>query len=142
MFLAFESAEDGQPVQSWFNNLPADHRDAIKDRLSYLQVMPRSDWDEPFFDPLMGEGGEISEIRFDPIKCIRGKFYYRIYGFFGLEEEESYKFLHATNKNRRNDRHGKSTSKKRLRQLQVGEATLHKFDLDPDLPDEEALSKS
>src|SRR6266480_3950229 len=98
-FLDFESADEGQPVQSWFNSLPEDHRDEVKDRLGFLQVTPRSLWDEPFFDPLVGEGGEISEIRFDPIKCIRGKFYYRIYGFFGLEEEESYKFLHATNKN-------------------------------------------
>ncbi len=131
-FLDFESADEGQPVQSWFNSLPEDHRDEVKDRLGFLQVTPRSLWDEPFFDPLVGEGGEISEIRFDPIKCIRGKFYYRIYGFFGLEEEESYKFLHATNKKRRNDKDGKAIAKRRLRQLQNGEAKLHQFNMDPD----------
>ena len=47
-FLDFESADEGQPVQSWFNSLPEDHRDEVKDRLGFLQVTPRSLWDEPF----------------------------------------------------------------------------------------------
>jgi hypothetical protein len=139
-FLGFEAAGGEQPVQLWFNTLPADHRDVIKDRLAFLQVTPRSNWDEPFFDPLIGEGG-ISEIRFDPIKCVRGKFYYRIYGFFGPEEDESYKFLHATNKKSRNDTHGKAIAKKRLRQLQSGEARLHKFDMDEEGSFEAAREK-
>jgi hypothetical protein len=104
-FLGFESPNEGRPVQSWFDNLTEDHRDEIKDVLAFLQVTPRADWEEQpnrLFDPLIGEGG-ISEIRFDPIKCLQGKFYYRIYGFFGAEEEESYKFLHATNKKVKND---------------------------------------
>jgi hypothetical protein len=129
VFLGFESAEEGQPVQGWFNNLIEDHRDIVKDLLGFLQVLPRSGWEDPFFDPLPGEGG-ISEIRFAPIKCLRGKFYYRIYGFFDSELEESYNFLHATNKKTRNDKHGKAKAKKRLRQLKSGEAKLHRFDLD------------
>ncbi len=140
-FLGFESAKEGQPVQVWFNNLSLDHRDEVKDRLAYLQVTPRSDWDEPFFDPLEGEGG-ISEIRFDPIKCVRGKFYYRIYGFFAPEEEESYNFLHVTNKKSRNDRHGKAIAKRRLRELQDGDAKRHKFDLDTEGPSEETVEES
>src|SRR6266849_5781757 len=112
-FLGFESAKEGQPVQKWFDGLPLDHLDEVKDRLGVLQVLPRSDWDEPYFDPLIGEGG-ISEIRFDAIKCVKGKFYYRIYGFF---EDEAYIFLHATNKKVKNDRHGKQIAKRRLREL-------------------------
>src|SRR6266849_4773079 len=128
-FLGFESAKEGQPVQKWFDGLPLDHLDEVKDRLGLLQVLPRSDWDEPYFDPLIGEGG-ISEIRFDTIRCVRGKFNYRIYGFFGLEEEESYNFLHTTNKKARNDRRGKNIAKRRLRELQDKKATLHEFNLD------------
>ena len=128
-FFGFESAREGQPVQVWFGNLREDHRDLVKDRLSYLQVTPRSDWDEPHFDPLPGAGG-ISEIRFDPIRCLAGKFYYRIYGFFGTEEEESYNFLHATNKKSRNDKLGKAIAKRRLHELQTAEAELHPFNLD------------
>ncbi|SRR5258708_37098889 len=141
-FLAFESIKDGKPVQVWFDGLPEDHRDEVRDRLGFLQVIPRSDWDDPYFDPLNGEGGEISEIRFDPIKCAKGKFYYRIYGFFGLEEEESYKFLHSVNKQRRNDRHGKAKTKQRLGELHNGAAKLHPFDMDTEVPSEETGKKS
>jgi hypothetical protein len=129
LFLSFESDDEGQPVQVWFDNLFPEHLDLVKDRLSYLQVTPRSDWDEPYFDPLIGAGG-ISEIRFDRILCARGKFYYRIYGYFGPEEEESYNFLHATNKKAKNDKHGKATAKNRLDKVQNGQAKLHKFNLD------------
>src|SRR5437899_11492215 len=87
-FLDFESADEGQPVYSWFNSLPEDHRDEVKDRLGFLQVTPRCLRDEPFVDPLVGEGGDISEIRFDHLKCIRGKCHDRIYGLSGLEEAE------------------------------------------------------
>ena len=130
-FLGFESAKEGKPVQSWFNGLPEDHRDEIKDRLGILQVTPRADWEELFFDPLIGEGGIISEIRFDGITDSSGKFVYRIYGYFGPEEEESYKFLHGKNKYPiRNDRHGKAIAKRRLQEIQNEEAKLHPFDMD------------
>jgi Phage derived protein Gp49-like (DUF891) len=127
-FFGFESTAEGQPVQAWLDALPGDHLDEIKDRLAVLQVMPRSDWDEPFFDPLTGEGG-ISEIRFDPIKCQKGKFYYRIYGVFE-EEETRYTFLHGSNKRERNDRHGKAIAKRRLGELGTDQARIHPIRLD------------
>jgi len=134
-FLGFESLGEGQPVQFWFDKLTEEHRDEIKDVLAFLQVTPRAEWEElpghPF-DPLIGEGG-ISEIRFKPIKCLRGIFYYRIYGFFGARQEESYKFLHGTNKKVKNDRHGKKIAKRRLLEIQEKKATLHKFSLDKEI---------
>lgn len=142
-FFHFESAKDGRPVQDWFNNLFADHRDEVKDRLSYLASLPSGAWEDPLFDPLIGEGG-ISEIRFKEIKCVRGKFCYRIYGFFGQEDEqgeESYNFLHVVNKDRRNDRHGKTIAKNRLRELQNAEATLQPFNMDSDFPHEEVVQR-
>lgn len=129
-FLGFESAKEGQPVQTWFDGLPPEHLDEVKDRLAALQVLPVSDWEDPLFDPLHGEGG-ISEIRFDKIICIRGKFYYRIYGFF---DEEAYVFLHATNKKVKNDRPGKTIAKRRLHELQEGQAKIHELDLDKESP--------
>jgi hypothetical protein len=128
-FRGFESPKEGQPVQFWYDHLPVEHHDEIKDLLAFLQVTPRVQWEEPLFDPLIGEGG-ISEIRCAEIKCLQGKFYYRIYGYFGAEEEESYNFLHPNNKKKRNDRHGKAIAKRRLRELQNEEATLHDFNLD------------
>jgi hypothetical protein len=131
-FLGFESPKEGQPVQSWYDTLPLDHRDEIKDVIGYLQVTPWDEWDEmdgQDFDPLNGEGG-ISEIRFRPIKCSQGKFYYRIYGYFGEVEEGSYKLLHPNNKKVKNDRQGKGIAKRRLRELESEEATLHPFNMD------------
>jgi hypothetical protein len=131
-FYGFESPREGRPVQAWIGQIRVDRLDdhlfAIKDQLAMLQVTPRSEWDQPLFDPLWGEGG-ISEIRFDPIKCERGKFYYRIYGVFD-EESAAYIFLHATNKQRRNDKHGKAIAKRRLGELRSGEATTHEIDLE------------
>jgi hypothetical protein len=128
-FHGFESSREGRPVQVWWDSLPDDHRYYLKDKLAELQVTPRSEWEEPDFDPLVGEAG-ISEIRFDPIECEKGKFfYYRIYGFF-VEGEESYIFLHGTNKRERNDKNGKAIAKRRLSELNSQEAGIHPIGLD------------
>jgi len=130
-FLSFESAKEGKPIQSWFDGLPEDHRDAVKDILATLQVTRRCDWEEPLFDPLIGEGGEISEIRVVPVIVgPEGRFVYRIYGFFGEEDEESYKFLHAVNKKVGNDKHGKAIAKRRLGEFKDGQAQFHAFSMD------------
>jgi hypothetical protein len=131
-FFGFESAEEGKPIDDWWNSLPEDsddHRGLIKDILSQLQVTPRDEWEEPFFDPLIGEDG-ISEIRFiPPIISITGEFHYRIYGFFE-EEQLRYTFLHATNKPRRNDKNGKAIAKRRLHELVANQAAIYPIDLD------------
>lgn len=139
-FHGFLSSKEGRPVQVWLDGLPPDHLDSVKDRLAELQVMPRSEWEEPFFDDLIGEGG-ISEIRFDFIKCERGKFYYRIYGLFE-EEQVRYIFLHSTNKRERNDRHGKAIAKRRLRELRAGQATIHAIRLDQEITDSETQERT
>jgi hypothetical protein len=131
-FWAFESLAEGRPIERWWRGLPDDsddHRGHIGDTLAQLQVAPRAEWEEPFFDPLTGENG-ISEIRFiPPIMSVGKTFYYRIYGFFE-EERLRYTFLHATNKPRRNDKDGKSIAKRRLRELLADEATAYPFYLD------------
>jgi hypothetical protein len=130
VFLSFESPGDGRPVQEWYDHLNDDHRDEVKDRLNFLQISQRIDWDEPYFDRLIGEGGIISEIRFDPIKDVTGKYYYRIYGFFDGDEAESYNFLHVVNKKVRNDRPGKNKARERLQEVLEERASLHEFSMD------------
>jgi hypothetical protein len=135
-FVAFKSAEEGEPIDEWWRSLPDDsddHRGHIKDILGQLQITPPEEWedgsDDPLFDPLIGEGG-ISEIRFVPaIFSVKGRFCYRIYGFMEAEELR-YTFLHATNKPRRNDKDGKSTAKRRLRELIAKQATTCPIHLD------------
>jgi hypothetical protein len=124
-FLGFESAQDGRPVQVWYDRLPETHKEEIRDLLLYLEKAPSRLWRRPEFDPLIGAGG-ISEIRAPEIRHAGGSVIYRIYGYFGPGEHE-YTFLHATAKKVRSDKHGKRIAKSRLDQLARGHATAHQF---------------
>jgi hypothetical protein len=130
-FLCFKSEQEGCPVQGWFDGLPDDVRDEICDLLQYLRVKTKSKWRKPTFDPLKGEGG-ISELRAGKISReesgVIKTYTYRIYGFRGPKEfKHSYTFLHANDKNVRNDKDGKRIAKERLRQIERREATVCEF---------------
>jgi len=92
-FFGFQSAQEGRPVQAWYDSLPEAHKSEVIDLLLYVQKVIDRLWTRPFFDPLEGEGG-ISEIIVQDIRDLRGVAYYRIYGYFGPGERE-YTFLHA-----------------------------------------------
>lgn len=127
-FMGFESGADGRVVQLWFNGLPEEAKEEITDLCQGLQVVIRSRWRRPEFDPLVGAGG-ISELRPADIRCEAGCLAYRLYGFFGPNEHE-YTILHGTLKPVRNDYHGKRTARERLAQIQRGQATAHEFDFE------------
>ncbi len=133
-FLGFESDEEGRPVQEFYNRIPDEEKDEIRYLLVYLQNATRTLWRRPEFDPLEGAGG-ISEIIVPDIRHEEGVAYYRFYGYFGPGERE-YTFLHATNKKVRNDIHGKEIARKRLQQIERGEAGVHKFDFEKGPPKE------
>ncbi len=126
IFLGFESADAGRPVQVWFDNLPEDHKDEVLDLLIYLQRVTNSLWRKPEFDPLIG-AGDISEIRVPNIRGSKGSTTYRIYGYFG-PKKHNYTFLHGTDKKARNDKHGKRIANDRLDELRRGAATVHEFE--------------
>jgi hypothetical protein len=131
-FCGFESIAEGRPVQIWFNSLSEVERDEITDLLVYLQNMTASLWRRPEFDPLNGDVG-ISEIRVPELRLSKKgkikKVTYRIYGFHG-PTERTYTFLHATDKEVKNDKLGKSIARARLFELRRGAATIHKFDFE------------
>jgi hypothetical protein len=116
----------------WFDGLPEDAKDEIRDLLGYLEKMTATKWRRPEFDPLEGDSG-ISELRASntssenngEIKtAIR-----RIYGFFGPKERKrSYTFLHGAEKIVGNDKNGKRIARERLKRLERGEATVHEFE--------------
>ena len=123
-FYVFESEAEGCPVQRWFDSLPQDHRDEIVDLLDYVRNTTSKPWPEKVYDSLKGEGG-ISEIKVENIPCEREgeliEVTYRMYGFFGPKEYKySYTFLHAWEKNVKNDRLGKQLAKGRLGELLRG----------------------
>jgi hypothetical protein len=124
-FYGFESLLEGRPVQEWFNNLPADHKDEIVYLLLQLQSATASKWRRPEFDPLKAAGG-ISEIIIRDIRDWAGVAYYRMYGYFGPGEHE-YTFLHAIDKDVKNDIEGKRIAKERLDKIEREEARVHEF---------------
>lgn len=123
-FLGFESVEEGQTVQVWYNGLPEEVKDEIRDLLTYLGKMTDRLWRKPEFDGLAGAGG-ISELR--PYGKIESETY-RIYGFFPRDRPHTYIFLHGTRKGMRNDKPGKQIAARRLEQLEQGAATVHQFE--------------
>jgi hypothetical protein len=131
-FGGFESTQEGRPVQVWFDSLPEEVKDEIRDLLTYLEKMTDRLWRKPEFDGLKGAGG-ISELRPRAISIERnGKIEtetYRIYGVFGPSYKRTYTFLHGTRKGVKNDRHGKRVARDRLQQLEKGTATVHEFEL-------------
>jgi hypothetical protein len=127
-FFGFQSAQEGRPIQAWYDGLPEAHKSEVVDLLLYLQNVIDRLWTRPFFDPLEGEGG-ISEIIVPDIRDAQGVAYYRIYGCPGPEKRD-YTFLHATNKKVRNDRDGKNTARDRLARLRNQDATVHKFNFE------------
>jgi hypothetical protein len=137
-FLAFKSNAEGCPVQRWFDSLPDEDKYEITDLLDTLQKTNDRLWPEAAFDGLKGAGG-ISEIKFPNIRCFRdGKvksITYRIYGFFGPTGlGHCYTFLHGTEKEVKNDIHGKQIAKGRLDELGRGgyTASVVKFDFEKD----------
>jgi hypothetical protein len=132
-FRAFESAQEGHPVQDWFDGLPQEVKDEICDLLGYLENMTDRIWKRPGFDPLKPE--KFSELRADdvPVETEEGikTFYCRMYGFFGKgQNRQSFIFLHGTAKEQRNDRQGKRIARQRLAQLNAGKATTHEFEFE------------
>jgi len=142
VFMGYQSAEEGQPVQAWFDSLPEDDQYEIIQILNYLRSFPVC-WDQveiKEFDPLAGEGG-ISEIRVIPEirreeNGITKRITYRIYGVFGPNAGE-YTFLHAWDKQTRTDTKGKRIARERLEKLTCYEADVHEFNF-PAIPFQEA----
>lgn len=130
-FLGFESVEEGRPVQVWFDGLPEEVKDEIRDLLDYLGKLTGKLWRRPEFDGLVGAGG-VSELRPQEVSVERNGNIetetYRIYGFFPQDRKCTYVLLHGKRKGMKNDKHGKRAAKKRLNQLDQGRATVHKFE--------------
>ncbi len=128
-FYGFQSKADGRPAQSWYNALIPDAQDEVFNLVAHLAALPGGRWRRPEYDPLEGEGG-ISELRPLDIRSPDGNVTYRIYGIRGYPDKRSYTFLHATDKDAKNDEFGKAIAKHRLHKLERGEASAHAFDFE------------
>src|SRR5713226_10655353 len=112
-FYGIDVKGEGQVVQDWFNGLSIDAQDEILNLALHLEKLPTGLWRRPDFDPLDGEGG-ISELRPKDIRGPEGNIIYRIYGWLGHPNRNSYMFLYGTDKEEKNDLEGKAIAKWRL----------------------------
>ena len=121
-FFGFQWLSNSKPVQDWFDGLLEDAQNALRDRIGYLQHLPRHLWKKPQFDPLAGE--DVTEVRFET-----ATHYYRVYGYFGPKgERQSFVFLLGSDKKTRNDKAGKREASKRRSCIERGEAKVHRFE--------------
>jgi hypothetical protein len=130
-FLGYESSAEGQPVQEWFDGLPEEAQEEIRDLVRYLEKTTSGKWRRPEFDPLIGDCG-ISELRPCDVQIEEnGKvrtLTCRIYGFFGPQScVHSYTLLYGTGKRVRNDKNGKRIACGQLERVRRGEAGVHRF---------------
>jgi thiamine kinase-like enzyme len=123
-FLGYTSADEGKPVQKWFDGLLPDEQDEIADQFRIMATVNSSLWRRPEFDPLDGE--DFSEIRPPDIRSNEGSKTYRVYGFFGPGKHE-WTMLHGSEKSVKNDRDGKRIARERLAKIQQSRATTHEF---------------
>jgi hypothetical protein len=129
-FFGIDVKDEGRVVQEWFDALSLDAQLEILNMALHLESLPMGRWQRPDYDPLDGEGG-ISEVRPKDVRGQSGNITYRIYGWRGHPDKNSYTFLHGTDKDVKNDLEGKAEAKRRVGQLVRGEARIHEFDFTP-----------
>jgi|HubBroStandDraft_4_1064222.scaffolds.fasta_scaffold309733_2 hypothetical protein len=129
-FCGIDVRGEGRVVQEWFDALSLDAQLEILNMALHLESLPMGRWQRPDYDPLDGEGG-ISEVRPKDVRGETGNITYRIYGWRGYPNKNSYTFLHGTDKDVKNDLEGKAEAKRRVGQLVRDEARIHKFDFTP-----------
>lgn len=112
-------------VQQWFDGLPDESKDEVRDTLLYLRVLPIVQWRLPEFERL-GDG--LSEVR---CKVNVLKQIIRIYGAFLPDGARySYTFLLGTSaKKVNNDLAAKADAYKRLSRIKNGQAGIDVFRL-------------
>lgn len=125
-FLEFVSAGGRPQITDWYSNLPPDVRAVFDDRLGFLAIHERKDWQLPEFRMLRGKEGRerISEIRWAV-----GGVQWRVLGFFGLAQMQYTILLGCTHKQGNYDpRDATDTAIRRKKSIERGERITAVYD--------------
>jgi hypothetical protein len=121
-FAGYVSEAGGWLVQEWYDGLPEEERDEIKDTLNYLARLHPSQWRRPEFDKLESPLHEIG------CKANAKKHWIRIYGVFDKKQRGRFIFLYGNEgKKVKNDKAGKQKALARLSLMEQGKASTHGF---------------
>jgi len=108
-------------VQDWFDGLPWESKDEIRDTIAYLEHLPGAQWRGPEFKGL-GEG--LSEIR---CKVTELGQVLRIYGTHGPYKSTYTLLLGTAAKKVRNDAKATNEARKRLARVNAKTVGTHEF---------------
>jgi phage-related protein len=126
-FYGYITPAGGKEVQDWFDGLPEEAQDEIRDVIGYLEHRPSAQWSGPQFKAL---GGGLSELR---IKCNELNKTYRIYGFYWPKgQRHSYTLLLGRDKKVKNADADVSQARDRLSEIEQKVATTHEFEFSQD----------
>lgn len=75
---AYRSASGRSDVLDWYTELSDKPRGQVRTKIDFLRAQQRSEWKEPHFKYLSGDGSGLGEIRFT-----LSKVQWRPFGFFG-----------------------------------------------------------
>ncbi|HEY1903607.1 MAG TPA: hypothetical protein VGG56_14330 [Terracidiphilus sp.] len=122
MFAGYVSEAGGRLIQDWYDGLPEEERDEVKDTLNYLASLPPAQWRRPEFDKLDPPLHEIG------CKANAKNHWIRIYGVFDKNQRGRFIFLYGNGgKKVKNDKPGKRNALARLSLLEQGKARTHEF---------------
>jgi len=120
-FLEFVSSGGRPQITDWYSNLPPDVQAVFDDRVGFLAIHERKDWQLPEFRMLRGKEGRagISEIRWDV-----GGVQWRVLGFFGSSRMQYTMLIGCTHKQKQYDpRDAADTAIRRKKSIERGERT-------------------
>ena len=119
-FAGYVSEAGGKIMQEWFDALPYDVKDEIRDTVNHLSAIPVTEWKRP----------QADKVR-PPLIEIRGKtsgHEIRIYGVFDDEVRARYILLNGNEAKKKGyDGQAQELALKRLGLIKSGKASTHEF---------------
>jgi hypothetical protein len=121
-FAGYVSEARRQLVQEWYDGLPVEERDEIKDTANYLQSLPITSWQRPEYDKVTPPLHEIG------CKANVKNHWIRIYGVWDKKIRGRFVMLLGNESKKKGyDKEGQGLALKRFALLEQGKGSTHEF---------------